>query len=972
MADRANDGLPYGHFGQALYDADEGVWTLERTPGQSIVLEILGDPKVVVGPADSGSIAIPDLPSNDGPPSQRHARQIQDLVKAHPEIQPASSLLSPLLRVSEALESATARHDPLKGSLLAVGSIPSETRHKSVQVAAFPHGPTGSDLRIGLMQRQRRGWDDSKDAWIEVPLPHGEEALWEGEGAPIQQICFAHSLERSDTHLGVRMPTRTVVFRPVLRSKPAHGSFSSRLDANPVFELPMSRSGDLPHADIAFNPWYTQQFAVIDQAGGWSVWELEGRTTLTGTRMCVGCTSDESTSKGKAVADGWARISWTCNPSTIAVCTRNHLALFTITENNASPTKVVVVSTEGAHGWILDMVLVQSHPMHICVLISERLLIYLVRSEGRDMLSAKTVTSLKHYRNPNDMTLSLSVIDDKSDIVILLRSSIDPMVVSFRIRIEAEERIVVFDPVELRLPGGIKGLHFADVALYIRPRADDSCVAIGYRDRGIRFYNLLYLREDLALTQQLYATATLALRGPETIQPTWEGGLGAKSSIKLRKESFVVDDDELDSSEAGHSRGRPTSSFVRHRRKQVPSRRGADWTISLELTARGLEHANVQQPCDEILHAIEDVLQRQSLEQMLPLRTLREFGQGEVSVIDVEESTTKLQDLAIVEASLTGKHDDYGDDAPPESGNRLVLRNLSKPCRPNLDPEHGDLSMSAIYDSMVKDWITSLPANVPGRTRLAKEQLVRRAAAEVALASRVIRIEDTVQQPLPEPKPSHQSWELPVRGGALPSSSQTLPPSSQYLDSSSQLQSQQSLLPTPSPSATPSVTTGSSHPSTFAAPEITRLSRYTTFSKPAPSALPRSLTNILSHWTLGADPANYDWLSTSRRIAQREDETDEAMTEKERARMQRRAERHMRRQRREAAASQAAQLASSQAPEIVSASQPLQVPVGKTESQPYGVAGSSQSLGLSQLPASQVVPGRFGGRPAKKKRKQGF
>ena len=92
--------------------------------------------------------------------------------------------------------------------------------------------------------------------------------------------------------------------------------------------------------------------------------------------------------------------------------------------------------------------------------------------------------------------------------------------------------------------------------------------------------------------------------------------------------------------------------------------------------------------------------------------------------------------------------------------------------------------------------------------------------------------------------------------------------------------------------------------------------------------------------------------------------------------MQRRAERHIRRQRKEAAASQAAQMASSQAPEIaISASQPQVGRVGKMESQPVGVTASSQSqgLGFGAPSASQVVPGRFGGRPpAKKKRKQGF
>ena len=169
--------------------------------------------------------------------------------------------------------------------------------------------------------------------------------------------------------------------------------------------------------------------------------------------------------------------------------------------------------------------------------------------------------------------------------------------------------------------------------------------------------------------------------------------------------------------------------------------------------------------------------------------------------------------------------------------------------------------------------------------------------------------------------------------------------------------------------------TASSHPSTFAAPELERLSKYTTFSKPTSNVLPRSLTSVLSHWKIGSQPEDYDWLSTSRNLAEKDDEEDEDMTERERKRLQRRAERHIRRQRKEVAAAEASQLASSQAPAIFSASQPLAI--RQVESQPNFIAESSQmtagggSFGGGQM--SQVVAGRFGGRPpARKKRKQGF
>jgi len=973
MADRTRDGLLYGQFGQAIYDTDEQAWRFERSPNPGRLLETLGEPTLTYGAADDGNDA-GQKGLYAGTPSQRHAKQINDLVKAFPEVQPASNLLSPLLGVSEAVESATARHDPLKGSLLAVGSIPSEVSRKSMQITAFPYGPTGSDLRLVEMRIRKRGWDDTKDAWIEVPVVRGEEELWLGEGAPIQQVCFAHALEGSDAFLAVRMITRTLIFRPALRRGPACGSTGSRFDANRVFELPISSTGNIPHADVAFNPWYTRQFGMVDQAGHWSIWELEGRATRAAKRIREGSDADHSSYDGKVVADGWARITWVCNPSVVAVATRLQLCLSITMEDPASSVQNTVLDFHGGQGWILDIAVMPSHPAHLCVLTSELLQVYFVRSDGIS-ISAMTVSSVRHYRNAEDVTLGLTVLEEGGELVVMVRSNVDPLTVSFRLRVEDDERIAVYDPMSLETPGDLTGLHFASVAFGARTRQDENCTALRYRDRGVRFLNLICLRKDLALSQQLCTALPSAPRDPEISLPTWESALGLKSSASLRKESFVVEDDDAEEVEAEEPRPRHTSLFVQRQRLQAGTRKGAEWTIDFQLTAGELQHVGAQQPFGEILDAVEDRLKRQAIDDAVPVRTLHELGEGEGAVGDVEGASTRLRDLAFVKPNV--KMEQQDDEPQPERTTRLALRNVQGALLSGLGSQDTGKSMFDIYNSMVGDWITPLSASVPGRVRLAKERLVRCAAAEVTLASHVVRVEDVEQQPQPESQESQQqqTWELPVRGGTLASSSQATP-SSQYLGSS-QLYSQQSILPTPSPSATPSVTTASSATS-IRTPELSRLGKYTTFSKPPPSALPRSLNNVIAHWQPGADPSTYDWLTNSRRLrhADAAQDDDAAMTEKERARMQKRAERHIRRQRREAAASQAAQMASSQAPEIaISASQPQAARVGKVESQPAGVAASSQSqgLGFGVPSASQVIPGRFGGRPpAKKKRKQGF
>ncbi|KAK5132644.1 hypothetical protein LTR08_008766 [Meristemomyces frigidus] len=839
-------------------------------------------------------------------------------------------------------------------------------------VAAFPCGALGNELRIAQLCTQRQGWDDSKSVWIEVPVIHGEEVTWRCGGPPIQQVRFAKVLERTDNFLAVRMTTWTVILRPFLREKAVNGSFSSRLDPNPGFQLPIFTTGGLPHADVAFNPWYVRQFGVVDQAGRWSVWEMEGRKTTTAQCVSKGWIYDNPRGSATAVADGWARLTWICNPSFIAVSTRKRLALFSVAAQ-VPRLPHLILDSEATNAWILDVVPVLSHPSYLCVLTPEQILVYTVTSHDSDELLTKLVFSLKHYRNPDDMTAYLRIQEHDEGFSLLLRSCIGPVVTSFALRIEENGGVVASDSTSLSLPNDITGLHFASVAFGKNARYDTgNGTAVSYRDNDISFRNLLYLRTDLALLQRLYVSSPSVRTGADTVLPSWKAQLPPRSSTRLPRERFVIGDSEEDDEHAEHDRIRPTATYVQRRQKRAAIERGTERTIIFEFTAQAVEDEGQQgtESIDHLLDIAVETWQQQYPGRHMPPRTLCELVQSELTIGDIGEASSRLQGLVLV---VPDKMHEQEDDALTDRvGTRPVLHHVTTPLHPTVKPQEADASLSAIYDGMVSDWITPLGPNVLDRTRLAKEQLVRRAAAEVALASHVIRMENVDQQPPLESQESQrQTWELPVRND-MPSSSQIPPHPSQYVDFSSQLHSSQSALPTPSNSATNSLATGSSHPSTLAPASITRLSKYTTFSKPTTSALPRALRSVLSHWTPGEDPAAYDWLSSSRRETRRaEDEVDEqTMTEKERARMQRRAEKHLRRQRKEAAVSQAAQFASSQALEIAVSASQSQI---KNESQPTGVVASSQSFGLGGMPsASQVVPGRFGGRPPKKKRKQGF
>lgn len=943
MADPSGNCMPYGSFGEALYKEEDHSWRFERSFNDNYFLRLFSRSKTIYSPpsvqADQGTSQVVA--------SLRHTRQVRNLVNAFPEIQPAAALIPRVLRLSERVQETTASHDTQKGKLFDVGRIPSEADHKPVHVAAFPHGPTGSGLRIVQIQTQKQGWDDTKMDWIDVPIVHGEEAIWLMHGAPILQICFAHSTERSDAFLAIRLPSRTLIFRPILRKSPLSAGSGSRLDSNLVCEIPISKTGGKQHADVVFNPWFSRQFGIIDQAGHWTVWELEGRIYMTAKCLAKGSAFVESAIPISAIDDGWARILWVHSPTIIVVCTRHQFKLAYI---EAATDEADAMQTKDprtkVHQWILALTAIPDQPSCFAILTSTNVIVYRVVEKSWRLMQ---LLSVRHFANPDDMTLALSVFEMLDRRLILVTSSVHYLVIAWQLKFEDNGTIKIFTPTNIVWPVDPRpiGWHWIDIPFRSRVQSQRQSTEMArFRDEGIHFASLIILQSDLRLYHSLCCIAINRNSLSNVRPPTWESKVMAVSSAKLLKEGFVADDVDV------HRRSPPLSLYSRRRNPQIPSREGLEWTLSLHLTAKQMKdgYNEHMEQLTEIIQFCERILRQQS-EQISHIQTLWDFKHSDLLVDDIEATSELLDQLAFVEADPAMEALD--STAPSQRITRLALRISNWQAQ--------NLSLLNIYNHIVEDWITPLSSSVPGKVRLAKEQLARRAAAEIALASRAMYVEEIPLQSVLDSQEA-QMWDIPVRGSRQ-DSSQTLLGSSPMPESHSQI--------FPTPSATPSVTTGLSFSSSIAALEVYRLNKYTTFSKPAPITVPRPLNRILSHWTVGSDPADYDWILMSRRIFQLDEEIDEEMTEKDRARMQRRAERHIRRQRREAAASQAAQLASSQAPEIISASQP-QRSSHLTDNPSSGGVGSSQGQVTSIPPASQVVPGRFGGRPLKKKRKQGF
>lgn len=562
---------------------------------------------------------------------------------------------------------------------------------------------------------------------------------------------------------------------------------------------------------------------------------------------------------------------------------------------------------------------------------------------------------------------------------IIVRSALNPSIIAYRIDLATSRMTIRHDPMEFPIKAAVPSstpsleLHFQSIAIAEKRSANvDHTFADRLRSEECRLFSMITFAQDRSVSSLIFLDRPSHCRLPQIRSPTWHGKLLGTSS-KIRN-NFVVEGDETAVMDIELRAVPPIPSYLRHRIQTSEFFSGFQWTMDYAPSAVWIQKgpANLDSLDDHLLQIRGWLTQSPDLDFML-MKTALEPSDGELTMDDMDIAVAQLQELKTLEYSPHGKLLD--DAGASESSLKLVLRPLSRISLPEWP--HGRDSakiFSLAYDEIVTNWISSLSKAVPGRVRLAKEQLARRLAAEITLANHVFHAEDT-EEPIEmkqeaRPVSQSQSWDLPMRGADYSQPSQL---------------ASQSALPTPSPTGTPSVTTNSSRTSAFSSAEIARLRKYTTFTKPAPSSS-RSVNKLLSHWTLGSDPESYDWLATSRQINRQteEEEAESQLTEKERARLHRKAERHIRRQRKEAAASQQQQLASSQMPElVVSASQPPARPAAAkgygqaTPSRPGaanvgGMLGSSQSAATPGA-ASQAVAGRFGGRPpAKKKRKQGF
>lgn len=370
------------------------------------------------------------------------------LARSFPELVPGISFFPKLTQESEIIRKAASCHDPATSNLFAFGKAKDQSlgywtdrsRPKEVPVIAVAGGAAGDAVRLIRLGKERVGWEGNKSVRLtNFLLKNQEQGWWFTNGTPVQQLCFAETRGKAKARLAVRYHGAITVLEPLLHADavPARSFHDSklrrtqhpeaRLDANPVLTLYTGDTGCSPHSDVSFNPWRTSQFAVVDQLGHWTVWELKPTTHLLDGKTVVagpsGFISDEKADAPESSfkndsGDGWGSILWAGSKNTVVVADRTTLSVFSI-EDGTKRLHVPMLAKPKNTDWNLDMKRSPSVPAHIFLLTSTRVIWLRIvpdddsRSGGNSEPGATILLSWVHFRDQEDISLRLNVLEDE-------------------------------------------------------------------------------------------------------------------------------------------------------------------------------------------------------------------------------------------------------------------------------------------------------------------------------------------------------------------------------------------------------------------------------------------------------------------------------------------------------------------------------------------------------------------------------
>ncbi|KAH2456978.1 hypothetical protein KXV83_008669 [Aspergillus fumigatus] len=751
-------------------------------------------------------------------------------------------------------------------------------------------------------------------ARVRIPMIGDAECTeWSAGGAPVRQICFARTVEEKPTWAAARFPHSTIVFRPLYRRKPVSMHIyqdgdpvvssqkrSSRLDANPLIEISHSQTGGYGHADVTFNPWYQKQLAIVDERGNWSVWEMVGRHRRgkgNWTASCVKSGSLPWPDLGHAQNisrsprhDGWAVIEWVGDVNSFIVSDRRCPILYR-TEGNETLPFAIELELKRKSEWVLDVKRSACNVSQVFILTTSRIFWLDVSSvlaadsqDGISRPSLLPILSWRHFRDSEDTTLRLSSLVVSEDLYLVLYSRLNHVVLVYRVPIAWDGYMhptSIPDPFVLEIPPvseesaetqiSPNAAQFSTLVLREIAHAPSAGNKEKY-DAAAKFIKLFTIDSRLAVRESIY------------IGHARDSGVGAddqqlgKDALRLRKRypgvrrkqstrsggDFVVDDWD----ESVVSRGMFTAADtgISHITPLATPQWKTDYS-SIYAIASGKIIAGSNEVGEEqdrgfqdSINELKDKMATADLAHLPTSKTMLEVLAGSPLLDDIDQNAHDydgfLNEFLAPRMSRNPSTNSQLTVCPPLS---LVLFGSS------------NLKLVDIYDRLFNNWLSPLHHDIPGRSRIMKERIIRKAAAELALTQLILR-----RKPLNEAgivrSMEGTNPEMIDESSRVPVNSPSLEIGKRHLSVPRLISSDYALEPAASKTAIQSNFVAEkqevSKSTNGTEPVYSGLASMTTFyTQRPPSGV---VANLLSHWQVGSDPAAYSW----QRMAQTLEEED--------------------------------------------------------------------------------------------------
>lgn len=495
------------------------------------------------------------------------------------------------------------------------------------------------------------------------------------------------------------------------------------------------------------------------------------------------------------------------------------------------------------------------------------------------------------------------------------------------------------------------------------------------------------LYHNRSVSEHLYIETPLKM--PSLGPPDIRRRVGLKKTPARIKDDFIVSDgvgNELENAELTERQTNPALSRGKSLKQQNLGISGLgniemSWLVGAVGEKRNSSKSQIFETC---LKAVQIAVDTKRKSTRSGADTLLELTKANFSVTDIDSAATTVN-ILLETIAQSSSNTPKATASVPE-GRTMALNPLPQALGVTLGLGP-DLRLTQVYESLIRSQIRPLPSDTPSRVRIATEKQLRTLAAQLCLAAYTVhlRMEDLNSSRRTEVDLSTQdsTFAIPVRRKGPLASSTTQ--SSALLSQPSGSQPRtirrvqfsvgtEEALPSPmedaslqSPTAEVSTTeeTFSEDPSSINLRTLVSLT-------PQP-LLPPKLSNVLRHWTVGKDPASYDWEAAQRATARPDSETVAA----EQARQEKAAKKAKKRAMLSTLMGRGA-MPPMRAAEGDAQTQPEPQTVLEPKSQAVAVASSqipeSSQIGVGV--SSQPLAGRFAdgqkGPKAKKGRKRGF